>query len=108
MFANSNRLPYLLKLPLEQQREILLIQAGRVRDRELCGNPIERKVWRAGGFQVDPENNPDTLYVYRLHARCLMRELRDPERNGLLKIEGRAESEFPLYLVSLPTRGGIQ
>jgi hypothetical protein len=37
-----------------------------------------------------------------------MRELRDPERNGLLKIEGRAESEFPLYLVSLPTRGGIQ
>jgi hypothetical protein len=100
--------PYLLNLPPAQQREILSIHAARIRDCELCGKPIGRKVWIAAAYQVDPENNSDTLYLYRLHARCLMRELGDPQRRGLLRIEQRAESKFPAYLASLFTVGGTQ
>ena len=105
---NKSGPPHLLNLPPERQREILSVHASHVRDCELCHKAIGHQAWVAAAYQVDPENNPDALYIYRLHARCLMRELGDPKRKGLLRIERRAERKFPAYLASLRTVGGTQ
>jgi hypothetical protein len=104
-----NRLPYLLSLPQEQQREILSRHAASIKYCELCKKPVGgNKAWYVGGSQVDPENNPDAMYVYKLHGQCLRREIKDPGRKSLLRIEARAEREFPLFLDSLLIVGGAQ
>lgn len=103
--VQSARPPYLVTLPPAEQRRILLEHAAYVKECELCRKPFRRseKRW-VGVYQVDPRNNPDTLYVYCQHKKC-MRQM-TPDK--LLAIEARAERDFADHLQALPTIGGAQ
>lgn len=58
-----------------------------------------------GYYAPDPVRNPDVFYWYQTHIACMLRELADPKKPNMLRVESVAKEGLDDFLRSVPTKG---